>query len=58
LNPAIRGEDSFLVALEHENGAGSVVDCSFFDDSKTELFPQTLAFLEGTDGSLELAAGL
>jgi predicted dehydrogenase len=57
LNPAIRGEDSFFASLQHDNGAVSVIDCSFFDDSKTELFPQTLAFLEGTDGSLELAAG-
>jgi D-apiose dehydrogenase len=56
LNPAIRGEDSFLASLQHANGAVSVIDCSFFDDSMTDLFPQTLAFLEGTDGSLELAA--
>ena len=57
LNPAVRGEDSFLASLQHTHGAVSVIDCSFFDDSRTALFPQTLAFLEGTQGSLELAAG-
>lgn len=57
LNPAIRGEDGFLVFLRHTNNAATLVDCSFFDHSKTELFPQTLVFLEGTSGSLELTAG-
>lgn len=57
LNPAIQGEDGFLAFLRHANAAASVVDCSFFDHSKTDLFPQTLVFLEGTSGSLELTAG-
>jgi predicted dehydrogenase len=57
LNPSIRGEDAFAASLRHENGAVSVVDCSFFSPSSPDLFPQTLACIEGTEGSLELAPG-
>ena len=56
LNPAVRGEDTFIAKLQHVNGASTVVDCCFFDNSATHLFPQTLALLEGSEGSLELRA--
>lgn len=56
-NPKVRGEDVFLAHLKHVNGVVSVVDCSFFDHSGTDLFPQTLVRLDGTDGSLQLKEG-
>ena len=33
--------------LGHENGATSIVDCSFFSKIEPEPFPQTLAWIEG-----------
>ncbi|MGD0913525.1 MAG: Gfo/Idh/MocA family oxidoreductase [Terracidiphilus sp.] len=55
LKPSIRGEDSFVATLQHDSGI-SVVDCSFYSHRRVDLFPQTLALIEGTRGSLELMA--
>jgi predicted dehydrogenase len=54
-NPAVRGEDGFLALLGHADGSTTEVDCSFFDQSGTHSFPQTLALVVGTGGSLEIA---
>jgi predicted dehydrogenase len=34
----------------------SIADCSFFSQSQPDLFPQTLALVEGTEGSLQLSS--
>ncbi|HET6156722.1 MAG TPA: Gfo/Idh/MocA family oxidoreductase [Dongiaceae bacterium] len=57
LNPIVQGEDSFASMLGHDNGATSIVDCSFFSKIDPEPFPQTLAWIEGMEGTLELTAG-
>jgi predicted dehydrogenase len=57
LNPIVKGEDSFAAMLGHEHGATSIVDCSFFSKIEPEPFPQTLAWIEGMEGTLELTAG-
>lgn len=54
LNPDVRGEDTFLATLRHQGGAASVIDCSFFSHAEVDLFPQTLAIIQGTKGLLEL----
>lgn len=54
LNPIVRGEDCFIASLQHENGAISLIESSFFSKIEPQIFPQTLALLEGTSGSLEL----
>ncbi len=54
LKPEIAGEDSFLATLVHQNGAISSVECSFWSKIAPEPFPQTLIWLEGRRGTLEL----
>jgi predicted dehydrogenase len=57
LNPIVRGEDAFTALLGHENGAVSVVDCSFYSKIDPEPFPQTIAWIEGDAGTLTLDEG-
>lgn len=57
LDPAVRGEDAFTALLQHEGGAVSVCDCSFQSLRRPEPFPQTLAEIEGCDGTLLLTSG-
>jgi predicted dehydrogenase len=54
LNPRVRGEDAFTAMLRHDNGAVSVVDCSFWSRLVPHRFPQTLAEIEGENGTLVL----
>ena len=54
LNAAVRGEDAFTALLQHTNGATSICDCSFQSVRQPEPFPQTLAEIEGPDGTLTL----
>lgn len=54
VNPIVRGEDVFTALLTHESGATSVCDCSFFAKLDPEPFPQTAAWIEGSEGTLEL----
>lgn len=53
-NPRVAGEDSFTALTRHSGGAVGVTDCSFHTLRHPEPFPQTLARLEGDDGTLEL----
>ena len=57
LNPIVKGEDAFTAMLGHVDGACSIIDCSFFSKIDPEPFPQTTAWIEGSDGTLELATG-
>jgi predicted dehydrogenase len=57
LNPAIEGEDAFTASLEHDSGAITTVECSFFARHQPDIFPQTLAWMEGEEGALELLPG-
>lgn len=54
LNPIVKGEDAFTALIGHGNGATSVVDCSFYSKLVPHRFPQTLATIEGTSGTIEL----
>ena len=54
VNPIVRGEDLFTALLMHENGATTICDCSFFTKVDPEPFPQTAAWIEGDEGTLEL----
>lgn len=54
INPRIRGEDTATMLLSHEGGVTSVVDCSFWSKREREAFPQTLAEVDGSAGSLRL----
>jgi predicted dehydrogenase len=57
INPNIKGEDVATMMLDHKGGVTSVVDCSYATKLETELFPQTLLEIDGTQGSLRLNAG-
>lgn len=54
LNPIIKGEDAFTALVGHENGATSVVDCSFYSKLTPHRFPQTTAWIEGDRGTIDL----
>jgi D-apiose dehydrogenase len=56
INPAIRGEDVATLLMTHDSGLTSVVDCSYATALENELFPQTLVEIDGTLGTLRLAA--
>lgn len=57
LNPDIQGEDAFTCLLHHKTGAVSMVDASYSSWYCPDPFPQTLATLEGTEGTMELVSG-
>ena len=57
LNSAVRGEDSFIASCGHADEGTSVIDCSFFARGEADLFPQTLALIDGTRGKLRLLPG-
>ena len=57
LNPRVTGQDAFQALLRHEGGAVSSVECSFFSPIVPDPFPETLAWAEGSAGTLELSAG-
>ena len=50
-------KDAFSATLRHVNGAVSQADCSFFTKLHPEPFPEIMAQIEGTDGTLELLRG-
>lgn len=54
LNPIVRGEDAFTALVGHDNGATSVVDCSFYSKLTPHRFPQTTAWIEGDKGTIDL----
>lgn len=56
VNPAIRGEDVATVMLSHTSGVSSLVDCSYATRLPSELFPQTLVEVDGSQGTLRLLA--
>jgi predicted dehydrogenase len=53
-NPRVAGEDAFTALVAHEGGAVSLTDVSFQSVLRPEPFPQTLAAVEGDEGTLEL----
>ncbi len=56
-NPAVKGQDAFQATLRHSSGAVSSVECSFYSHLSPDPFPETLAQVEGDDGTLELMQG-
>ncbi|MGA2097567.1 MAG: Gfo/Idh/MocA family oxidoreductase [Candidatus Acidiferrum sp.] len=53
--PEIRGENVATVLLTMVTGATIIVELAYAQNPlERECFPQTLAFIEGTEGSLEL----
>jgi predicted dehydrogenase len=57
LNSAVSGQDAFTALLRHRSGAVSSVECSFHSTRVPDPFPQTLALMEGSEGTLELGPG-
>jgi predicted dehydrogenase len=57
LNARVAGQDAFTALLRHRSGAVSSVECSFHSTRVPDPFPQTLALLEGSAGTLELGPG-
>jgi D-apiose dehydrogenase len=56
-NGRVTGQDAFTALLLHEGGAVSVVDASFHTHLAPDPFPETLAVVEGDEGTLELTPG-
>jgi D-apiose dehydrogenase len=56
-NPAVRGMDAFTAQVRHPGDLVTSVECSFFSQVVPDPFPQTLAWVEGETGTLEVAAG-
>lgn len=57
VNQAIRGEDAATMLLGHENGATSIVDCSYASRLEAEPFPETLVEVDGSLGTIRLRQG-
>jgi predicted dehydrogenase len=55
VNRNVRGEDTATVMLSHEDGATSIVDCTYSARREPEQFPQTLIEVDGSDGSVQLS---
>lgn len=54
IKPGIAGEDAFVATVRHESGVVAAIECSFASKIVPDPFPQTLAWVEGTDGTLEV----
>jgi predicted dehydrogenase len=52
----IRGEDMATIMLRHQNGATSVVECSYASKIDPDPFPRLTLQVEGTRGSLLIDA--
>ncbi len=57
VNPCINGEDVANILLTMQSGAHCHVELSYASLREEELFPQTLVRIEGTLGTVEVAAG-
>jgi predicted dehydrogenase len=57
VNPSIAGEDVATVLMDHEDGATSVVDCSYATRLATEPFPETIVEIDGSEGTVRLEQG-
>lgn len=56
-NPRVVGEDAFTALTAHAGGSVAVAEVSFHTRLDPDPFPQTLAQVEGDDGTLELSKG-
>ena len=54
VNPTIQGEDVATVMLAMKAGVTVTVNLSYASRTETERFPETYAFIEGSEGSLSL----
>src|SRR4051812_22403687 len=53
-NPNAKGEDTATMMMKHNNGAVSMVECTYGAHLVPDIFPQTLIELEGPKGSIIL----
>lgn len=56
-NPAVAGQDAFLAQLIHSQDCVTSLECSFHSVVSPDPFPQTLAWIEGGAGTLEVQPG-
>ena len=56
-NPKLRGEDTATMLLRHDNGAVSVVECTYEARRSPDPFPETQIEIEGPRGSIIVDAG-
>ena len=56
-NPAIKAEDTATIMMRHLNGAVSLAETTYESRRIPDVFPETLLEIEGTDGSVIVAAG-
>lgn len=56
-NPRVKAEDTATMLLRHENGAVSVVECTYEARRIPDPFPETLVEIEGPRGSIVVHPG-
>jgi len=56
INPHIRGEDVATILLRSRRGATASIELSYASFPQRELFPQTLALIEGARGTIVVDA--
>ena len=57
LNPTVSGEDAFTALLRHKSGGVSSVECCFFSKIAPDPFPETFAWIEEPEGTIEVTYG-
>ncbi len=57
LNPRVKGQDAFQALLRFSSGATGSIECSFHSHISPDPFPQTLGWIEGESGTIELKPG-
>lgn len=57
IKPGVKGEDSAVLLLKHENGITSVLDATYSSRRDPDPFPQTLIEIDGSEGSVRLDFG-
>lgn len=57
IDPCVAGEDAATIALDHRDGAVSLVDFCFSTKVVPDPFPQTIVRVEGDRGTVELFPG-
>jgi predicted dehydrogenase len=57
IKPGIAGEDKATILLKHENGATSLVECSYASPTSPDPFPELFVQVEGSQGSLRIDTG-
>jgi predicted dehydrogenase len=57
VDPTVQGETAFTISASHSGGAQSLLECCYASRIFPDPFPQTVAWIEGSEGTIELTHG-